>query len=149
MNARLARLLLAASLAPILLGACGGANSRHEWVVRHPLGCRLDEQRLVRDTLYFGRAIPAGGEVADADWQAFERDVLAPALPSGYTVIDGRGQWRGGDGVLRGEASRIVIAVHADDAATQQRLRAVIADYRQRFAQESVLHDRSAVCATF
>ncbi|MBX3689146.1 DUF3574 domain-containing protein [Dokdonella sp.] len=149
MNRRLARVLLGAGLAPILLGGCGGANSRYEWVVRHPLGCRLDEQRLVRDTLYFGRAIPAGREVGDADWQVFEREVLAPALPSGYTVIDGRGHWRGSDGVLRAEASRIVIAVHADDAATQQRLRAVIADYRQRFAQESVLQERGAVCVTF
>jgi hypothetical protein len=51
------RIGLAAAL--VLLGGC-----QLDWVREHPLGCRADEQRAVRDTLYFGRSIPGGDQSA-------------------------------------------------------------------------------------
>ena len=142
MKSRLARLLLAGSLAVT-------AGCHAEWVREHPLGCRLDEQLLVRDTLYFGRSIPGGGEV-DADaWRQFEADVLLRAFPRGYTVVDATGRWRGADGATIGEASRVVIIVHADDSASEATVRDVVARYRATFRQESVLRERAAACASF
>ncbi|WP_395679206.1 DUF3574 domain-containing protein [Dokdonella sp.] len=125
------------------------AGCHADWVREHPLGCRLDEQRLVRDALYFGRAIPGGGEVDEAAWQRFESDVLGPAFPRGYTVLDAHGHWRGADGTTIGEANRVVILVHADDSVTESRVREVAARYRTIFRQESVLRERAAVCASF
>ena len=120
-----------------------------ELLREHPLGCRADEQALVRDTLYFGGSIPGGGDVGVDDWRTFENDVLAPAFPQGYTVLDARGHWRGADGVTRGEASRVVILVHGDDAASAAKVRRIVASYHERFRQEAVLRERSAVCAAF
>jgi len=138
----IARCTFAAAVA--LLAACHA-----EWVREHPLGCRLDEHLLVRDTLYFGRSIPGGGEV-DADaWRQFETDVLLRAFPRGYTVLDATGRWRGADGATIGEASRVVIIVHADDSASEATVRDVVARYRTTFRQESVLRERGAACASF
>lgn len=133
---------LAAALA--LLGGC-----QLDWVREHPLGCRADERLAVRDTLYFGRSIPGGGEVDDAAWHTFETTTLLRAFPQGYTVLDANGHWRGDDGTIIGEASRLVAIVHADDSASDATIRNVIARYRTEFRQESVLRERAAVCASF
>jgi hypothetical protein len=141
MIARPAALLCVAGLA---LSGC-----KLDWVREHPLGCRLDEQLALRDTLYFGRSMPGGGEV-DADaWKRFESETLAPAVPRGYTVVDAAGHWRGADGTVVSESSRVVIVVHGDDAASESALRDVVARYRSMFHQESVLRERANVCATF
>lgn len=136
------RLGLAAALA--LLGGC-----QLDWVREHPLGCRAAEQLAVRDTLYFGRSIPGGGEVDEAAWQAFEASALLPAFPRGYTVLDASGRWRGDDGRTLAEPSRIVIVVHAGGRDTDATVREVISRYRAQFRQESVLRERTAACVTF
>jgi len=132
------------ALGTIVLGGC-----HVELLREHPLGCRSDEQALVRDTLYFGASIPAGGEVDAAAWQRFEHDVLTPAFPQGYSVLDAHGAWRGADGVTTHEASRIVVLTHPDDAAAAASVRRVAQRYREMFHQESVLRERGAVCAQF
>ena len=83
MSPRAAAALLLASLA---LGGCHA-----DWVREHPFGCRADEQARVRDTLYFGRSIPGGGRVDAAAWARFEAEVLLPAFPQGYTLVDAPG----------------------------------------------------------
>lgn len=152
MNARAGGLLLAvatAMLAGALGGCASGANGKLDWQRMHHLGCRLDEQPMVRDMLYFGLTIPGGGQVSGAAWQAFEQEVLAAAFPRGYSVLEADGHWRGSGDVMRAEPSRIVSIVHADDSASAARVREVAANYRERFHQESVLRTRDTVCAAF
>jgi hypothetical protein len=127
-----------------MLGGCS-----FELLREHPLGCRSDEQRLVRDTLYFGASIPGGGSVDAGAWQVFEHDVLTPAFPQGYSMIDAHGNWRGADGATASEGSHIVIIVHADDAQSATDVRKIAQRYREMFRQESVLRERSTVCAQF
>lgn len=103
----------------------------------------------VRDTLYFGRSIPGGGRVDDAAWARFEAEVLLPAFPQGYSLVDAHGRWRGADGSTASEDSRLAVLVHADDAASAARVREIAAAYRTRFHQEAVLRERSAVCTAF
>lgn len=146
MNTRIGDTARRLGLAAVL-GLLGGCHL--DWVREHPLGCRADEQLAVRDTLYFGRSIPGGGEVDDAAWQAFEAATLLPAFPRGYTVLDADGRWRGDDGATIGEESRLVVIVHADDGTSDAKVREVAARYRSRFRQDSVLRERSAVCASF
>jgi hypothetical protein len=143
MNAR-ALAATTCALTALFLGGC-----QIELLREHPLGCRSDEQRLVRDTLYFGASIPGGGEVDAAAWQRFEHEVLTPAFPQGFSVIDAHGNWRGADGATSGEASRIVVIVHADDAQSAASVRKLAQQYRDLFHQQSVLRERVAVCAQF
>ena len=136
--------LLACLLALPLLSGC-----QLEWRREHILACRADEQLLVRDALYFGTSIPGGGEVDANAWSQFENDTLAPAFPHGYTLLDANGVWRGDDGKAKREASRVVVVVHADTGEWASSLRSVAARYRERFHQESVLHEHAVVCARF
>lgn len=133
-------LLLAAMLG---LGGCSV-----EWTREHRLYCRMDERTQIRDTLYFGLSIPGGGSVGDADWKRFEKDVLVPSFPQGFTVLDAHGTWRGADGTSVSEPSRVVIVVHADDAATDAEVREVARRYREAFRQEVVLRERGPVCVS-
>jgi hypothetical protein len=130
----------------LLASTLGGCHV--EWVREHPLGCRSDETALIEDRLYFGFALPQGGEVSAAEWNRFEDDVLSPAFPKGYTVIDARGHWRGAGGPLA-ESSRVVVVVHAWGDAANQAIDGVIARYRSRFHQDSVLREHSNVCVRF
>jgi hypothetical protein len=120
-----------------------------EWTREHRLYCRMDEQLQIRDTLYFGLSIPGGGTVSDADWTHFETDVLAHSFAAGSTVVDAHGAWRGPDGDAVSEPSRVVVIVHADDAASDAVIRDVVQRYRSAFHQQAVLRERAAVCASF
>ena len=131
----------------LILPLLGGCNI--EWRREHVLTCRSDERLLVRDTLYFGAALPGGGEVDAAAWQQFENNALTPAFPDGYSVVPAHGTWRGSDNATTSESSRIVIVVHPDTAASATALRDIAARYRERFQQQSVLHEHGVVCARF
>jgi glycine/D-amino acid oxidase-like deaminating enzyme len=130
--------------APLLLAGCN-----MEWQRVHTLACRADEQLLARDVLYFGASIPGGGEVSPEAWLQFESDALTPAFPNGYTILPAHGLWRGADGDTAAETSRVVVVIHADTAVAAATLRDVVARYRDRFHQQSVLHEHSVVCARF
>ena len=137
-----------ALLALGLLGGCAAPGTRLDWTYDHHLGCRPQEQALGRDTLYFGRAIAGGGDVDDAAWNRYAAEVLDPAFPAGYSVVAAQGRWRDAQGAPVAEGTRIVIAIHVDDLVADARVRAAIAEYRTRFAQQSVLRERGNVCVT-
>lgn len=100
---------------------------------------------------YFGRT--SGGEeiVTDAAWARFMDDAVTPAFPDGLTVLDGAGQWRGRSGTISRQRSKVlVVALPDGDAAeAKRRLAPVIAAYRERFRQESVMVTTQAVCLGF
>jgi uncharacterized protein DUF3574 len=129
-------------LAPLLAGCA------MELRVEHPLLCRTNEARWIRDTLYFGATRAHGGEVDAAQWNAFEKDTLLAQFPHGYTVLTGNGHWRDDKGISSDEAVRVVVVDHADDVAGNAAIQHVIAEYRTRFDQQAVLRERSAVCVS-
>lgn len=88
--------------------------------------------------LYLGAQMP-DGEVDDAAWQRFVADAVAPRFADGFTVLEARGQWRGLDGAVVSERSRVLEIVAADDAAVRQGLIELVATYKARFRQQSVL----------
>ena len=53
----------------------------------------------VLDRLYFGRAMPQGGEVSDEDWNRFISEVVSPLQP-GLTFMPAHGQWRDPSGAV-------------------------------------------------
>jgi hypothetical protein len=101
------------------------------------------------DRLYLGRAQPDGSEVSEQAWAEFLRDVVTPRFPHGLTVLAGHGQWRNAQGRVDSERSFVIELVHADTALETADVRAIIAAYKQRFRQESVLWLRHAVQATY
>lgn len=113
------------------------------------LVCASDERAMRRDTLYFGLSKPDGGSVSDAQWRSFVDDAVVPRFPDGFTVVDAEGHWRGGDGAIARESSRMLIVLHPGDAASRRAIEEIAALYRREFAQESVLRERTQACVKF
>lgn len=103
---------------------------------------------MLRAELFFGRTIGDRFGVTDRLWQLYVDRELAPRFPEGFTVLDGRGQWREDDAVMR-EASKIVIMVAPDNADVRTRIASAMNAYIKQFKQKSVGLVTQAVCAAF
>jgi hypothetical protein len=102
----------------------------------HPRAERCAAGAVAR--LYLGQATPTG-VVSEAQWQRFVIDAVTPRFPDGFTVLDGKGQWRAPDGVIRQESTRVLEIAHDGTPLTQARVRAVAKAYEHQFSQHSVL----------
>jgi len=103
---------------------------------------------MLRAELFFGRTIGDRFGVTDRLWQIYVDRELTPRFPEGFTVVDGKGQWREDDAIMR-EASKIVIVVTADSAEVRTRIAAAMNAYIKQFRQKSVGLVTQAVCAAF
>jgi hypothetical protein len=108
------------------------------------------EKPMVEVELFFGRDIPGGGRVSDADWADFTATVITPAFPDGFSVSDANGQWRDTESrrIVR-EPSEIVLIVAPRAAALAPKIRKIADAYRTRFHQQSVGIVTRPVCAAF
>lgn len=95
--------------------------------------------------LLFGR-----GQVSDAAWRDFLARSVTPRFPDGLTVLDGSGQWRRpGTGEITAEPSSVVEIVTPATPDPLPRLDAIRAEYKARFAQDSVGLVVTPSCASF
>lgn len=131
--------LVAPSCAPAAVQSSPVANATTESAA----------QASVSDRLYLGRAIPGGGTVSDAEWAAFLRDVVTPCFPTGLTVWRAEGQWRDRAGTVVREESFVLELIHPADAASDTAVREIIAEYKRRFRQESVMRVQDRVHVSF
>ncbi len=139
-------LRLACAALALAAAACSGVPVRQAWM---PASCEAGDRTMVRDTLYFGRNIPGGGTVSDAQWRAFLDDTVTPRFPAGLTVVSADGQWRGAGGRVETEAARLVIVLHPGDAASRGAIATITDAYKRRFMQEAVLRERVPACVAF
>jgi hypothetical protein len=141
---------LRAPVIALLLCACGGCGDGS--IAAASIGAGLaadgDCREQVADLLHFGLDTP-NGTLADAEWARFVDTEITPRFPAGLTVLEAQGQWRGRDGRIEREPSRVVEIVHADDERSRNALRALIDVYKLRYRQESVLRVRSQALACF
>ena len=113
--------------------------------------CLLPTQKPMTEAqLLFGRDIPGGGHVSDADWLKFENEVLSVAFPDGFTVSDAQGAWRDAKtGAAVHEKSKVVFIEDAGGPELAGRLERVADVYRKRFRQDAVGIVTREVCAAF
>ena len=81
--------------------------------------------------------------VTDSAWAAFVAEVITPRFPAGLTVWSATGQWRDAQGRIQREPSlvlELVLPARAHD--TDAAIAAIVAEYKRRFRQESVLRVR-------
>jgi hypothetical protein len=116
-----------------------------------PIACPVGASPATIAEAYFGRNVKSRAPVTDAEWARFMTEVVTPAFPDGLTVLDGKGQWRNADQRISREDSKVLLLVlpGQDQAAASARLAPVTADWKARFAQESVLTVLRAGCAAF
>jgi hypothetical protein len=118
--------------------------------VAPPPACPPGLQAATVLEAFFGRSAGGREVVAEADWARFMDEAVTPAFPDGLTVLDGTGQWRGRDGIARERSKLLVVALPGGTPAqAMERLAPVVAAYRARFAQESVMAATRAGCVGF
>jgi hypothetical protein len=113
------------------------------------LACPAAGKAMLRAELYFGRNIGGKLGVSEREWARFLARELTPRFPSGLTVIDGQGQWRGPSGSIVREPSKIVVLFVADGASEREHIARAAAAYKKRFKQDSVAVVTRAVCVDF
>ena len=97
-------------------------------------------QSIVTERLYFGRNVAQTLGVTDSAWAVFVTDVVSAQLQNGFTFWAATGGWRGADGRSTREPSFVLEVVHpARSANIEVAIVAIIAEYKRRFRQESVL----------
>jgi hypothetical protein len=122
--------------------------------VRSPIGCVLlvaalsacaaraqpgGLEPVVTERLYFGRNVGNTLGVTDSAWAVFVRDVVGARL-DGFTFWTAEGAWRGSDGRSIREPSYVLEVIHPErSASADSAIVAIIAEYKRRFSQESVL----------
>jgi len=107
-------------------------------------------QPVVTERLYFGRNVAQTLSVTDSAWAVFVTDVVSARLPGGFTFWAAEGEWRGADGRPSREPSFVLEVVHpAPSAAVEAAIVAIIAEYKKRFRQESVLRVVSSGRASY
>ncbi|MBD2054774.1 DUF3574 domain-containing protein [Oculatella sp. FACHB-28] len=94
---------------------------------------------LIQTDLFFGRNIPGGGEVSEAQFQAFLDEVITSRFPAGLTVFEADGQFQDSTGTIIEERSKVVRLLLDDTVESEAAIDEIITAYTQRFNQESVL----------
>lgn len=105
--------------------------------------------RLAAD-LMFGRHIGDRLGVSESDFRVFTDREVTPRFPSGFTVVDARGQYRDtARGVIVREPSKVLTIVMENADRDLPRLSEIAEAYKRRFRQQSVAVVTRRVCAAF
>lgn len=95
---------------------------------------------IVTERLYFGRNAGSALAVTDSAWAVFVQQVISVRLPRGFTFWAAEGEWQGSSGRPIREPSFVLEVVHAArSTGVDSAIVAIIAEYKRRFSQESVL----------
>ena len=87
--------------------------------------------------------------MSDREWRDFLGRVVTPRFPAGFTVWEAQGQWRGADGTVEEEKSKVLAIFHDSADSSRAAVDAIVAAYRTEFRQEAVLRARTPSCVGF
>jgi hypothetical protein len=147
---RPARSALAAAFAIIAAAGCSPSPAGPSTAVPAPACTGPGAHPALIAELLFGRSLHGGGEVSDAQWQAFLAAEVTPRFPDGLTALDAAGQWRAPDaGRIVSERSKLLLIAADDTPQARLRLEQIRDAYRAQFAQDSVGLITQAACAAF
>jgi hypothetical protein len=99
--------------------------------------------------LYFGRGLGGDAVVSEEAFQSFLAEQVTPFFPDGLSVVDVGGQFRGDDGTIVREPTKLLILLMPDAAEVVPDVETIVAAYKERFDQQSVLHAEQPVCVGF
>ncbi len=111
--------------------------------------CPAGTDEFAEYQLFFGRSSGGVEVVSDEAWAEFLADTVTPRFPDGLTVVDGAGQWRGSDGVVQRERSKVLIILTSPGEEGMRLTDEISAEYEARFNQETVLRVVRTACVSF
>ena len=134
---RMSLILISISLTLVLSGFGSAQQSAPAQVP----AAVVKAENYYRTELYLGMSIPGGRMVGDAAWEIFLNEVVTPLFPDGFTVLAGHGQYRETSGTIAKEPSHVLVFLYrkSERRAASAKIERIRAEYKKRFAQESVL----------
>ena len=100
--------------------------------------------------LYFGRNIGEVLGVSEEAWIKFLDEEITPRFSNGLSVTTIAGQWKdAASGRIVREPGKVLTLIVEPDAATLAKIGEIIALYKARHQQQSVLMTRHPICAAF
>ncbi len=114
------------------------------------LTCPSGSEPRIAAELYFGRNIGETLGVSDEDWAKFIDGVVTPRFPDGLSVFEIQGQWRDQpSGRIVREPGKVLKLIIIDNPAAILKIAEIIALYKARHQQQSVLMTTAAICAAY
>jgi Protein of unknown function (DUF3574) len=114
------------------------------------LECSNGMQSRAVVELYFGRNIGEVLGVSEDAWTKFLDEEITPRFPDGLSVTTIAGQWKdSASGRIVREPGKVLTLIIEPDAATLAKIGEIIALYKVRHQQQSVLMTQQQVCAAF
>ncbi len=92
-----------------------------------------------RSEIFFGRNVPGGGLVSEAQFNEFLKDTVTRFFPLGMTVYDAYGQMKDPAGAIVRQDTRVVLLVHPAGGPEEKALQEIITVYRSRFGKPQVM----------
>ena len=100
--------------------------------------------------LYFGRAVSGRGEVTAKEWRDFRDQIVTPALPNGFTVLDGQGAWMNPrTRATIAEATKVLEVALPDEPESLTAINRIRAAWQRRFRQYAAGMTVVAGCGSF
>ena len=101
-------------------------------------------------TLYFGLSVKDRAPVAEPEWRDFRNQVITPALPDGYTVLDGQGAWMNPRlQVTTAEKTKILVVAMPAAQASLDAVNRIRSAWQHRFHQYVVGMTVQPGCGSF
>jgi Protein of unknown function (DUF3574) len=127
----------------LVLPLSGGADAQL-------LDCLGGQRPTQVAELMFGRNIGGRLGVNEADWSRFVDREIISRFPNGLTVFNAAGQWRdeATNKIVR-EPSKLVQIVLPGQVGDIARLNEIVAAYKTRFKQRSVVMIVRPACVSF
>ncbi len=99
--------------------------------------------------LFFGLSRPNGTKITRKEWEKFAAKEIAPRFSSGFTLVNGVGQWQMKGEPVAHEDTKILLLLHPQNEYCERAIVKIIAAYKQKFTQQSVLRVDSDVRVQF
>lgn len=132
----------------VILAACAFILSCSSEAQTNP--CPDGTESYTEYRLFFGRGNADNRQVvSDQQWNEFLEDTITAEFPAGLTVLDAYGQYTNSDGILVKEDTKVLIILVPPNANSASGIDRIIEGYKSRFAQQGVLREIKATCASF
>ena len=127
------------------IGAQPPVNLGEQWFC----STQLRGELFLRTELIFGLSRSNGPEITEAEFQSFVDDQVTPRFPEGLTLLSGTGQFRGENGTVIQEKSKVLVLLYPFNRKSSKRVEEIRTEYKGMFQQESVLRIDEQMCVSF
>jgi hypothetical protein len=110
--------------------------------------CGDQTKPMARLELIFGGNSPKG-PIGPRSFSAFLGKEVTPRFPDGLSLVTGFGQWRGPQGKITKETSRILLILYQPGPTSEAKIEAIRSAYKIRFKQQSVMRIDGLSCVSF